>query len=63
MNFFGHALAASWRSREPGFALGSMLPDFASMCGMRLDGASDAVTAAVNARRIKMNRSITNCQS
>jgi hypothetical protein len=46
VNFFGHALAASWQSREPGFALGSMLPDFASMCGMRLAGASDAATLA-----------------
>ncbi|HWM88829.1 MAG TPA: hypothetical protein VNO33_23420 [Kofleriaceae bacterium] len=46
MNFFGHALAASWRSREPGFALGAMLPDFASMCGMRLEAALDPVAAA-----------------
>ena len=46
MNFFGHALVASWRSRAPGFALGAMLPDFASMCGMRLHGAQDAEAAA-----------------
>ncbi len=46
VNFFGHALAASWRGREPAFALGAMLPDFAGMCGMRLDAALDAETAA-----------------
>jgi hypothetical protein len=37
---------ASWRSRRPVFALGAMLPDFAGMCGMRLDAALDADTAA-----------------
>lgn len=31
MNFFGHAAVASWRSTEPSFVLGAMLPDF---CGM-----------------------------
>jgi len=45
VNFFGHALAASWRGRGPGFALGAMLPDFATMLGMRLVGADDPDTA------------------
>jgi len=46
VNFFGHALAATWRDREPAFALGAMLPDFAGMCGMRLHAALDPETAA-----------------
>ena len=36
MNFIGHATVALWRSAEPLFVLGSMLPDFASMAGTRL---------------------------
>ena len=36
MNFFGHAVVASWEARTPGFVLGAMLPDFATMCGTRL---------------------------
>lgn len=32
VNFVGHAAAARWHSDEPGFALGAMLPDFATMC-------------------------------
>lgn len=35
MNFFAHALVASWRSRSPAYALGAMLPDLASMVGAR----------------------------
>lgn len=31
MNFVGHALAATWIDDDPRFALGAMLPDFASM--------------------------------
>jgi hypothetical protein len=31
MNFVGHALAATWVDTDPRFALGAMLPDFASM--------------------------------
>lgn len=31
MNFVGHALAATWVDADPRFALGAMLPDFASM--------------------------------
>ena len=32
MNFFGHALVASWWRPSPAYALGAMLPDFAGMC-------------------------------
>ena len=35
MNFFAHALVASWRSRSPAYALGAMLPDLAGMVGVR----------------------------
>ena len=35
MNFFGHAVVATWRSRADGFVLGAMLPDFAGMIGVR----------------------------
>ena len=36
MNFFGHAIVASWTSVEPAFVLGSMVPDFANMVGARV---------------------------
>jgi hypothetical protein len=36
LNFFGHAVVASWEARKPGFVLGAMLPDFATMSGARL---------------------------
>ena len=36
MNFFGHAVVASWEARTSGYVLGAMLPDFATMCGARL---------------------------
>jgi len=35
MNFFGHAAVAAWRSGDPSFVLGAMLPDFASMIRAR----------------------------
>jgi hypothetical protein len=35
VNFFAHALVASWRSRSPAYGLGAMLPDLASMVGQR----------------------------
>lgn len=35
MNFFGHAAVACWRSKEPGFVLGAMLPDFWGMTRTR----------------------------
>lgn len=31
MNFFGHAVVASWTDREPAFVFGAMLPDFQTM--------------------------------
>jgi len=51
MNFFGHAAVASWARHTagtPGVVLGAMLPDFATMCGGRIEGADDAeVTAGI----------------
>lgn len=49
VNFFGHAAVASWtKHRGPGFALGAMLPDFATMSGARLASCDDAdVTAGI----------------
>lgn len=48
MNYFGHAAVASWYSDHPAFVLGSMLPDFANMVGMRLGEArSEHVRAGV----------------
>ena len=35
LNFFGHVAVASWVSASPAVALGSMLPDLASMAGAR----------------------------
>jgi acyl carrier protein phosphodiesterase len=46
MNFFAHATVALWRSSEPRFLLGAMLPDLTSMVGVRLRGASDPLLAA-----------------
>jgi hypothetical protein len=39
VNFFGHAAVASWSSTSAGFALGAMLPDFATMSGARVASA------------------------
>ena len=37
MNFFGHAVVASWQAVDsPGLVLGAMLPDFATMSQTRL---------------------------
>ena len=36
MNFFGHAVVASWTTRSPAFLLGAMLPDFCSIVRARL---------------------------
>jgi hypothetical protein len=41
VNYFGHAAVASWHSAAPGTALGSMLPDFATMSGARLADPTD----------------------
>jgi acyl carrier protein phosphodiesterase len=35
MNFIGHLLVAGWQRDDPAFGLGAMLPDFASMAGIR----------------------------
>ncbi len=37
MNFFSHAVIAARRSEDPRWILGSMLPDFVSMAGLRLE--------------------------
>lgn len=42
MNFFGHAMVATWQSTRPGFVLGAMLPDFATMIGARVPLVSHA---------------------
>lgn len=36
MNFYAHLVTASWHSDDPAFALGAMLPDFATMANVRL---------------------------
>ena len=41
MNFFAHAVVASWHSREPLFVFGAMLPDLIGMTGVRLAGTTD----------------------
>ena len=46
VNFFGHAVVASWQSPAPGVVLGAMLPDFATMIRARLDEPTDADVAA-----------------
>lgn len=45
MNFFGHALVASWIEASPRWVLGAMLPDFASMARVRHAGADDEMVA------------------
>jgi hypothetical protein len=42
LNFFAHAVVAGRRSRVPRFVLGAMLPDLASMIGVRVQHAADA---------------------
>src|SRR5690606_21038673 len=37
VNFFSHAVVAARRSEDPRWILGSMLPDFVSMAGLRLE--------------------------
>jgi acyl carrier protein phosphodiesterase len=36
VNFIGHAAVALWQRTDPAFVLGSMLPDFAGMAGVRM---------------------------
>lgn len=40
MNFFSHAVIAARRSEDPRWILGSMLPDFVSMAGLRLESVT-----------------------
>lgn len=48
MNFFAHCAVAAWTTTDEAFALGSMLPDFATMSGGRLEDCEhDAVRAGV----------------
>lgn len=42
MNFFGHAVVASWSDGQPKRLLGSMLPDFETMVRVPLRGVPDA---------------------
>lgn len=46
MNFVGHSFVAARSSDDPVYALGAMLPDFASMVGVRLGKHDHAVLAA-----------------
>ena len=46
MNFFAHALVASWRSRSPAYGLGAMLPDLAGMVGARTPAVDHIEVAA-----------------
>jgi hypothetical protein len=43
MNFFSHAVIAARRSEDPRYILGSMLPDFVSMAGLRLESVTGDV--------------------
>lgn len=48
MNFFGHAVVASWTSRSPAFLLGAMVPDFCSIVRARLlEVTHDEIAAGV----------------
>lgn len=50
MNFIGHAAVAIWTRADPGYVLGSMLPDFAGMAGVRMASPlSSGVTPALAA--------------
>lgn len=46
MNFFAHASVALWRSNDPRFLLGAMLPDLTGMLGFGLVGSSDHTVQA-----------------
>jgi hypothetical protein len=46
VNFFGHAAVASWSAPASPVVLGAMLPDFAGMCGGRIDTADEDSVAA-----------------
>ncbi|HEX2735133.1 MAG TPA: hypothetical protein VHM70_26185 [Polyangiaceae bacterium] len=46
MNFFGHAVIASWARPDPAFALGAMLPDLGRMLGARHVSSEDPALGA-----------------
>ncbi|MEY4548632.1 MAG: hypothetical protein RL685_4827 [Pseudomonadota bacterium] len=46
VNFFGHAWVAAWFSASEAFALGAMLPDFASVLGVAPPTSSDPELSA-----------------
>ena len=48
MNFFGHAVVAGWFESEPHFVLGSMLPDFVTMSGTRLNTKLEDLAASIS---------------
>lgn len=56
MNFFGHAAVASWNTAAPAFALGAMLPDFATMLHVRLPPVHDAELDAGVAFHVETDR-------
>ncbi|MEN9577830.1 MAG: hypothetical protein RJA70_839 [Pseudomonadota bacterium] len=48
MNFFGHAVVASWASDDPALAFGAMLPDFGHMLGLtRIDSSHPTIRAGI----------------
>jgi acyl carrier protein phosphodiesterase len=47
VNFFGHALAAARQSDDPAFVWGAMVPDFASLAGVRPEVVDPIVAAGV----------------
>ncbi len=46
MNFFGHCVVSGWYRENASYALGSMLPDFATMSGTRLGEVNEPDVAA-----------------
>ncbi|MGD8859331.1 MAG: hypothetical protein PVI30_04915 [Myxococcales bacterium] len=56
MNFFGHACVARRVDDDPRHLLGAMLPDLATMAGVRLAGAQDAAIARGVAHHHEVDR-------
>lgn len=46
MNFYAHACVARWRSEDPRFLFGAMVPDLTAMLGLRYATSSDATLNA-----------------
>jgi hypothetical protein len=46
VNFFGHAILAARQNEEPAFIWGAMVPDFASLAGVRPCEIADELVAA-----------------